>query len=59
MDRDVTVPSQLIGLELYERFSFISTGHVDQFILAEWRMLKNLFYLTGYFDQFISPPVQV
>ena len=39
--------------------SFVWAEHNDQFIRADWKILKDLFHLARDFGQVISPPVQV
>jgi len=70
MIRYVTVPFQLIELELFEQFSFIWTGKVDQFISSKLEWLTSSFYLnwkgwpvhfiwTGKIDQFSSFQLEI
>ena len=44
--RYVTVPSQLKELEMFEKFSFMRTGDVDQLTSSELEMFTSSFHLN-------------
>ena len=44
--RHVTVPSQLKELEMFEKFSFMRTGDVDQLTSSELEMFTSSFHLN-------------
>ena len=46
MIRPVTVPFQLKEMELFEKFSFMRIGDVDQFFSSELEMFTSSFELT-------------
>ena len=45
MHRPVTVPFQFKEMELFDKFSFMRTGDVDQFLSSELEMFTSSFEL--------------